>query len=73
MTGGLAALLILTFLVLIIVAKTAVVVPQQSAYVIERLGKFHGILEPGLNLIIPFLDRLAYMLGDSQARGVMRT
>ena len=37
------------------------IVPQQSAYVIERLGKFHGILEPGLNLIIPFLDRLAYM------------
>jgi len=36
------------------------IVPQQSAYVIERLGKFHGILEPGLNLIIPFLDRLAY-------------
>jgi regulator of protease activity HflC (stomatin/prohibitin superfamily) len=37
------------------------IVPQQSAYVIERLGKFHGILQPGLNLIIPFLDRLAYM------------
>ena len=36
------------------------IVPQQSAFVIERLGKFHGILEPGLNLIIPFLDRLAY-------------
>jgi regulator of protease activity HflC (stomatin/prohibitin superfamily) len=37
------------------------IVPQQSAYVIERLGRFHAILEPGLNLIIPFLDRLAYM------------
>jgi len=37
------------------------IVPQQSAYVIERLGKFHGVLEPGLNLIIPFLDRLAYV------------
>jgi regulator of protease activity HflC (stomatin/prohibitin superfamily) len=36
------------------------IVPQQSAFVIERLGKFHGILQPGLNLIIPFLDRLAY-------------
>ena len=36
------------------------IVPQQSAYVIERLGKFHSVLEPGLNLIIPFLDRLAY-------------
>jgi regulator of protease activity HflC (stomatin/prohibitin superfamily) len=37
------------------------IVPQQSAYVVERLGKFHSILQPGLNLIIPFLDRLAYM------------
>src|SRR5678815_314092 len=37
------------------------IVPQQSAWVVERLGKFHGILEPGLNLIIPFLDRLAYV------------
>ena len=37
------------------------IVPQQSAYVIERLGRFHGVLDPGLNLIIPFLDRLAYV------------
>ncbi len=37
------------------------IVPQQSAYVVERLGRFHAVLEPGLNLIIPFLDRVAYM------------
>ncbi|HUK03809.1 MAG TPA: SPFH domain-containing protein [Burkholderiales bacterium] len=37
------------------------IVPQQYAYVVERLGRFHGVLEPGLNLIIPFLDRVAYM------------
>ncbi|HWA37104.1 MAG TPA: SPFH domain-containing protein [Burkholderiales bacterium] len=37
------------------------IVPQQSAWVVERLGKFHGTLEPGLNLIIPFLDRVAYI------------
>jgi regulator of protease activity HflC (stomatin/prohibitin superfamily) len=36
------------------------VVPQQSAWVVERLGKFHQILEPGLNVIIPFFDRVAY-------------
>src|SRR4026208_2131251 len=36
------------------------IVPQQSAYVVERLGRFHAVLEPGLNLIIPFLDRVAY-------------
>jgi regulator of protease activity HflC (stomatin/prohibitin superfamily) len=37
------------------------IVPQQSAWVIERLGRFQGTLEPGLNLIIPFLDRVAYI------------
>jgi regulator of protease activity HflC (stomatin/prohibitin superfamily) len=36
------------------------VVPQQSAWIIERLGKFNGVLEPGLNIIIPFIDRVAY-------------
>ena len=36
------------------------VVPQQSAWVIERLGKFREVLEPGLNVIIPFVDRVAY-------------
>ena len=37
------------------------IVPQQFAYVIERLGKFHAVLEPGLNIIIPFMDRVAYI------------
>src|SRR3990170_755691 len=60
MTGGLAALLILTFLVLIVVAKTAVVVPQQSAYVVERLGRFHGILNAGFHVLLPFLDVIRY-------------
>ena len=36
------------------------IVPQQYAFVVERLGRFHAVLEPGLNLIIPFLDRVAY-------------
>ena len=35
-------------------------VPQQNAWVVERLGKFHQVLEPGLNIIIPFLDHVAY-------------
>ncbi len=37
------------------------IVPQQSAWVIERLGRYHGTLEPGLNLIIPFFDKVAYV------------
>ncbi|HKB59050.1 MAG TPA: stomatin-like protein [Gallionellaceae bacterium] len=36
------------------------VVPQQSAWVVERLGRFHGTLSPGLNIIIPIIDRIAY-------------
>ena len=60
MTGGLLALLVLTFLVLVIVAKTAVVVPQQSAYVVERLGRFHGILNAGFHVLLPFVDVIRY-------------
>ena len=60
MTGGLVALLILTFLVLIIIAKTAIVVPQQSAYVVERLGRFHAILNAGFHVLLPFVDAIRY-------------
>ena len=60
MTGGMLALLVLAFLVLIIVAKTAVVVPQQSAFVVERLGRFHGVLNAGFHVLLPFVDVLRY-------------
>ena len=36
------------------------IVPQQNAWVVERLGKFHETLQPGFNLIVPFVDRVAY-------------
>ena len=36
------------------------IVPQQHAWVVERLGRFHEVLEPGLRIIIPFIDRVAY-------------
>jgi regulator of protease activity HflC (stomatin/prohibitin superfamily) len=47
-------------LAVVFVIEGVRVVPQQSAWVVERLGKFHQILEPGLNVIIPFIDRVAY-------------
>lgn len=52
----------LAFLVvaIIFVAKTFKIVPQQSALVIERLGRFYAVLAPGLNIVIPFIDRVAY-------------
>ncbi len=45
---------------LIVVVQAIRVVPQQHAWVVERLGRFHAVLEPGLNFIIPFIDRVAY-------------
>src|SRR3990170_321034 len=60
-TRGYAVWVFFIAVVIAFVIEGVRIVPQQSAYVIERLGRFHAILEPGLNLIIPFLDRLAYM------------
>lgn len=36
-------------------------VPQQTAWIVERMGKYHRILEPGLAILLPFLDRIAYV------------
>ena len=58
--------LLLSFPLLILLAviifgfKSFTVVPQQEAYVVERLGRFHKVLNPGLNILIPFIDRIAY-------------
>ena len=60
MTGAVIAFGILAILVLIIIAKTAVVVPQQSAYVIERLGKYSGTLFAGFHVLVPFIDVIRY-------------
>jgi len=46
--------------VVFILAKTAIVVPQQNAYVVERLGKFSKILSAGFHILIPFIERIAY-------------
>ena len=60
----LSAALVITVLVaifvLVVVVKTAVVVPQQNAYVVERLGRFHMVLEPGFHVLMPFIDAIRY-------------
>jgi regulator of protease activity HflC (stomatin/prohibitin superfamily) len=58
--GSSAVTLVLFIIALIVVIKAIRVVPQQHAWVVERLGRFHAVLEPGLNFVIPFIDRLAY-------------
>jgi len=50
-------------LVVIIIAKTAVVVPQQNAFIVERLGKYQGTLDPGFHILLPFLDVIRYKHG----------
>ena len=47
-------------LVIFIIFKTAVIVPQQSAFVVEQLGKFSRVLKPGFSILIPFIDKVAY-------------
>ena len=54
--GVLIALGVLIVLVLVIMGRSLVRVQQAQSYVIERLGKFHSVLDPGLNFVVPFID-----------------
>ncbi len=57
---GLLVVAALAFVVLLVVAKTAVVVPQQQAFVVERLGKYHTTLSAGFHVLLPFVDAIRY-------------
>ena len=60
MSGELLVTLVFAGLALLILKKTAVVVPQQSAYVVERLGKYSSTLNAGLHILVPFIDVIRY-------------
>jgi len=61
MLSGLSLFAFILFIVALIVVIRAVrVVPQQRAWVLERVGRFHAVLDPGLSFIVPFVDRIAY-------------
>jgi len=60
MTGTLVVVLVLAVLVIVVIGKTAVVVPQQSAFVVERLGKYHTTLGAGFHILLPFMDVIRY-------------
>lgn len=60
LSDGLVVAIVLIVIALIFAFKSINVIPQQTAWVIERLGKFHKVLNPGLNFIIPFIDKVAY-------------
>ena len=56
----LVVVVLLAILVLVVIFKTAVVVPQQNAYIVERLGRFSGVLEAGFHILVPFFDAIRY-------------
>ena len=52
--------LFILFVAVVFIIKAVKVVPQQNAWVVERLGRFHAALNPGLNIVVPFIDKVAY-------------
>jgi len=58
--GTLIVFVAFAFLVVIVLVKTAVVVPQQTAVVVERLGKYAGTLNAGFHVLVPFVDVIRY-------------
>ena len=60
MTPTLIAVFVLAALFVVVIIKTAVIVPQKSEFIIERLGKYNKTLSAGFHILAPFLDRVAY-------------
>ncbi|MCS6766992.1 MAG: paraslipin [Candidatus Protistobacter heckmanni] len=50
----------LLLLVIVVVSQGVKIVPQQNAWIVERLGRYHATLSPGLTLLLPWIDRIAY-------------
>ncbi len=60
MEPGIIVIFAVIAVVVVALFMTAVIVPQRSAYIVERLGKYHTTLEAGFHILLPFLDRIAY-------------
>ncbi|RIX49125.1 MAG: SPFH/Band 7/PHB domain protein [Rhodocyclales bacterium GT-UBC] len=61
-SAGFVVVLAILVFVVVTIAKGVRIVPQGEEWIVERLGKYHGTLKPGLNIVIPYLDRIAYQL-----------
>ncbi len=59
-SAPLTAVVVLAVFFVIVIVKTAVIVPQKSEYIVERLGKYRGTLGAGFHILMPFLDKVAY-------------
>ena len=60
MTPSVVVGAVLAVIAITIISRGLRIVPQQHAWIVERLGRFHKVLEPGLNLLIPIADNVAY-------------
>ena len=60
MEGAVIVFVVVALVVIFIVAKTAIVVPQQSAFVVERLGRYYATLNAGFHVLVPFVDAIRY-------------
>ncbi|MCL4811956.1 MAG: paraslipin [Vicinamibacteraceae bacterium] len=60
MEATLITVVVLAILVLFVISRTAIVVPQQSAFVVERLGRYSGTLQAGFHILLPFVDVIRY-------------
>ena len=58
--GSFILLVIVAVIVIVSILKTAIVVPQKTAYIVERLGKYRCTLEAGFHILVPFFDKIAY-------------
>lgn len=67
---GIIILVVVVVLAIIIVKKTLVIIPQSETKIIERLGKYYATLQPGINLIIPFIDRAKEIVALKNGRYV---
>ena len=62
MSAGFMVVLAILVFVVVTIAKGVRIVPQGEEWIVERLGKYYGTLKPGLNIILPYLDKVAYKL-----------
>ena len=70
MEFGIVFLIVVIVLAVVILRKTIVIIPQSETKIIERLGKYYSTLQPGINIIIPFIDKAKEMVALHRGRYV---
>ena len=71
MEFGVAFLVVIIILAVIVLKKTIVIIPQSETKIIERLGKYYSTLQPGINIIIPFIDKAKEMVALYRGRYIL--